>query len=41
MRRTLLLALAVLVGGLSVGCGGSKDRGKNQDFDRPKGTGGR
>lgn len=41
MRRLPLLALVVLLCGLVVGCGGTKDRGKNQDFDRPKGTGGR
>jgi hypothetical protein len=33
------LALAVLVCGLLAGCGGSKDRGKHQDYDRPKATG--
>lgn len=39
MRRLSLLALAVLLCGLLAGCGSSKDRGRNQDYDRPKGTG--
>jgi len=33
---TRLLLLALLLGAL--GCGGTRDRGKNQDFDRPKAT---
>ena len=33
------LALAVLLAcTLLVGCGGTRDKGKNQDFDRPKAT---
>lgn len=35
----LSLAFVVLFAcTLLVGCGGSRDRGKNQDFDRPKAT---
>ena len=33
------LAVAVLLAcTLLVGCGGTRDKGKNQDFDRPKAT---
>ena len=33
------LALAILFTcTLLVGCGGTRDKGKNQDFDRPKAT---
>ncbi|HJZ60446.1 MAG TPA: hypothetical protein VKE74_36220 [Gemmataceae bacterium] len=28
--------VAVLLGALSTGCGPSREKGKNQDFDRPK-----
>lgn len=35
MKRFLLVALIALS---LAGCGGTRDRGKNQDFDRPKAT---
>jgi len=31
-----LVAAILVLSGLSVGCGGSKERGKNLDYDRPK-----
>jgi len=34
--KRFLLLLALLLG--AVGCGGARDRGKHQDFDRPKAT---
>ena len=37
MRQSRLLLLAIiLVCGLVSGCGGSRDKGKQQDYDRPK-----
>ena len=38
MRRAPLFVLVLTACGLLAGCGGVKDRGKNQDFDRPKAT---
>jgi len=36
--RIRLVALLVLLCGLVVGCGGTKEKGKNQDYDRPRPT---
>ena len=36
--RTSSLLVILLACTLLVGCGGSRDKGKNQDFDRPKPT---
>ena len=38
MRRVRVVLLVVLAGGLTAGCGGRGDRGKNSDHDRPKAT---
>jgi hypothetical protein len=37
VKRFLFLAL-LLVAIAALGCGGGRDRGKHQDFDRPKAT---
>jgi hypothetical protein len=34
VRRTLVLAL-LLAACLTAGCGAGRERGKNQDYDRP------
>lgn len=34
-----VVMVAVLLCAFTVGCGGSRDKGKNMDFDRPKATG--
>jgi hypothetical protein len=36
--RLILLALLLLTFLFGCGCGGGRDRGKHQDFDRPKAT---
>ena len=36
--RTSLAVVVLLACTLLVGCGGTRDKGKNQDFDRPKAT---
>jgi len=38
MRRIRLPLVLVILCGLLAGCGGSRDKGKYQDFDRPKAT---
>jgi hypothetical protein len=38
IRRWRWLLVAVLLGGLTAGCGPSREKGKNQDLDRPKGS---
>jgi hypothetical protein len=38
VTRASLLLLALLVTSLLAGCGSSRDRGKNMDYDRPKPT---
>jgi hypothetical protein len=37
-RRLPILLLVAIFTGLLAGCGGTRDRGKNQDFDRPRPT---
>jgi hypothetical protein len=34
--RALGVVLLALAAGLAGGCTGSKDKGKNQDYDRPR-----
>jgi hypothetical protein len=34
-RRLLILTLLAVLGTATLGCGGTRDRGKNSDFDRP------
>ena len=34
--RAVGVVLAVLAAGLAGGCTGAKDKGKNQDYDRPR-----
>jgi hypothetical protein len=36
--RVWAVAAVLLLCGLAAGCGGAKERGKNQDYDRPKPT---
>jgi hypothetical protein len=36
--RHLLLISALLASVLLTGCGGARDKGKHQDYDRPKPT---
>jgi hypothetical protein len=36
VRQTLLTCVLVVLCGLATGCGGARDKGKNQDYDRPK-----
>lgn len=38
VRRIHLTWVLILLCGLVAGCGGSRDKGKNQDYDRPKAT---
>jgi hypothetical protein len=38
VKRLLLLAFLLPLLLATIGCGGSRDRGKHQDFDRPKAT---
>lgn len=35
MRRTFVLALLLVLSFGVLGCGGGRERGKNNDFDRP------
>jgi hypothetical protein len=35
VRRLLLLALLLALTAAALGCGGSRERGKNSDLDRP------
>jgi hypothetical protein len=37
MNKTGWLVAVILLAGLLTGCGGARDKGKNQDFDRPRG----
>jgi hypothetical protein len=36
--RQLSILIVICCCSLFLGCGGSRDRGKNADFDRPKAT---
>jgi uncharacterized lipoprotein len=38
VRRIRVWVAAVLLCGLAAGCGGSREKGKNLDYDRPKAT---
>jgi hypothetical protein len=38
MNRFRVVFVVVLLCGLATGCGGVKERGKNQDYDRPRPT---
>jgi hypothetical protein len=35
VRRLLILSLLLLLSATALGCGGSRERGKNSDLDRP------
>jgi hypothetical protein len=37
--RFRVVILVVLLCAFAAGCGGSRDKGKNMDYDRPKATG--
>lgn len=37
IRFRMVVLVAVLCG-FAAGCGGSRDKGKNMDYDRPKAT---
>jgi hypothetical protein len=36
LARWRTIAVALVLAGLAAGCGGRGEKGKNQDFDRPK-----
>jgi hypothetical protein len=36
--RVLGAAVVLVIAGLTAGCTGAKDKGKHQDYDRPKAT---
>lgn len=38
MTRRRWLLVAVLLGAFAAGCGPSREKDKNKDFDRPKGS---
>ena len=36
--RVVGVLVVLLTAGLAAGCGGARDKGKNQDYDRPRAT---